>query len=521
MSKNSFSGCLRQCLERGVTLMLLGVFVTFSVTFAGATAVPVILSPVPKIQFFDASGRPLAFGCVFSYQSGTTTPLATYTDSTGTVQNTNPVILDAGGFANGVTAGGMIWLAAGQAYTLKVVSAGGVHCASGTTQYTIDGVGGGVTLLTTVLSCTGTCTVNIGAQFQLFQITLTGNAVASPLSAVGITPPATVYFEMIQDSAGAHTWSWPSNSVGGCTIGPGSNQITMQAFVWDGALATATGPCVTGNGPAISTGNISVTGTVVASGNITAPAFVSSSLSVATAGVLRLAKGDTYCWENNAGSGNVCWSLDGSDNAVWPNTVIGNGLQANATFVLNGSTPQTGIQGSDVHLLSAGTVVASKPTLCTDSNGGATTVCTGFGPTFTPQAASTAGLPVSLTANAQGTVLSVAVTFPSAPGTYRADLRSGLWITAGPNACATEIIDVTNTKAYASGNSQNANGLGYIGITGAEITSATYAAGASVTFHLAAICNANSTATLDWALGSATFSPLEHSFLQVTPVLSN
>ena len=31
----------------------------------------VTLSPVPKLQFFDASGRPLAFGCVFTYESQT------------------------------------------------------------------------------------------------------------------------------------------------------------------------------------------------------------------------------------------------------------------------------------------------------------------------------------------------------------------------------------------------------------------------------------------------------------------
>ena len=56
MSKNSFSGCLRQCLESGVTLMLLGVFVTFSVTFAGATAVPVDLRNVLPRMAMNNSG---------------------------------------------------------------------------------------------------------------------------------------------------------------------------------------------------------------------------------------------------------------------------------------------------------------------------------------------------------------------------------------------------------------------------------------------------------------------------------
>ena len=178
------------------------------------------------------------------------------------------------------------------------------------------------------------------------------------------------------------------------------------------------------------------------------------------------------------------------------------------------------LQGTDANVPTSGTFTGGTGSpICKDGNGGISTC--GAAGVNTPQYASTAGLPVALTANTQATVLSKSVTFPTGTGTYRADLRSGLWITAGPNACATEIIDATNTKAYASGNSQNANGSGLIGITGAEITSATYASGATVTFNLAVICNANSTATLDWALGTATFSPLEHSFLQITPIPSN
>ena len=151
----------------------------------------------------------------------------------------------------------------------------------------------------------------------------------------------------------------------------------------------------------------------------------------------------------------------------------------------------------------------------------ATLTPTGVG---VPQSASTAGLPVSLTANTQATVLSVAVTFPSAAGTYRADIRSGVWITAGPNACATEVLDVTSGGgpfAFAGANSQNANGSGFIGITGAQITSRTYTAGATITFHLDVLCNANSTATLHWALGTGTLSPNFASFLDITPLLTN
>lgn len=62
------------------------------------------LSSVPKLQFFDANGSPLVGGKLFTYAAGTTTPLATYTDSSAATPNTNPIILNARGEAN-------VWLA--------------------------------------------------------------------------------------------------------------------------------------------------------------------------------------------------------------------------------------------------------------------------------------------------------------------------------------------------------------------------------------------------------------------------
>ena len=57
-------------------------------------------------QFFDNNGTPLSGGKIYTYEAGTTTPLATYTSSTGNTAHTNPIILDAAGR---VTAGGEIW----------------------------------------------------------------------------------------------------------------------------------------------------------------------------------------------------------------------------------------------------------------------------------------------------------------------------------------------------------------------------------------------------------------------------
>ncbi len=52
------------------------------------------------MQFFTAAGVPLVGGKLFTYASGTSTPLATYTDSTANFTNANPVILDSRGEAN-------------------------------------------------------------------------------------------------------------------------------------------------------------------------------------------------------------------------------------------------------------------------------------------------------------------------------------------------------------------------------------------------------------------------------------
>jgi hypothetical protein len=58
------------------------------------------LSPTPKLQFFDLNGAPLSGGKLYTYAAGTTTPLASYTDFTGNIANTNPIILDSRGEAN-------------------------------------------------------------------------------------------------------------------------------------------------------------------------------------------------------------------------------------------------------------------------------------------------------------------------------------------------------------------------------------------------------------------------------------
>jgi len=56
------------------------------------------LSPIGNgFQFFDNNGAPLNAGKIYTYQAGSSTPLATYTDNAGLIANTNPIILGTSG----------------------------------------------------------------------------------------------------------------------------------------------------------------------------------------------------------------------------------------------------------------------------------------------------------------------------------------------------------------------------------------------------------------------------------------
>jgi len=114
------------CLFRLVTRILFGLLLCgyFSVLSA---QVLVSITPSPYQQFLDNAGKPLAGGKVFTYDAGTTNLRNTYIDSTGTIQNTDPIVLDAAGVpasASGVEVG--IWLA-NQSYKFCIQNSLGVQ----------------------------------------------------------------------------------------------------------------------------------------------------------------------------------------------------------------------------------------------------------------------------------------------------------------------------------------------------------------------------------------------------------
>lgn len=70
---------------------------------------PDVLSPVPKLKFFNNNGSPLNGGKLFTYAAGTSTKIATYVNSSGVTTNANPIILDFRGEAD-------VWIPPNTAY---------------------------------------------------------------------------------------------------------------------------------------------------------------------------------------------------------------------------------------------------------------------------------------------------------------------------------------------------------------------------------------------------------------------
>lgn len=70
------------------------------------------LAPVARQLFLNPSnGQPASGFLLYTYAAGTTSPLATYTDSTGATENTNPIVLDTLGECD-------LWLTPLTAYKL-------------------------------------------------------------------------------------------------------------------------------------------------------------------------------------------------------------------------------------------------------------------------------------------------------------------------------------------------------------------------------------------------------------------
>lgn len=74
------------------------------------------LSPVFNSQIVDENGAPAVGWKIYAYVAGSSTPLDTYTNSTGATPQSNPIILNALGFPTME----QLWLQAGRSYKLQL-----------------------------------------------------------------------------------------------------------------------------------------------------------------------------------------------------------------------------------------------------------------------------------------------------------------------------------------------------------------------------------------------------------------
>jgi microcystin-dependent protein len=94
------------------------------------------LSPIGNgQQFFDNTGLPLNGGLIYTYQAGSSTPLATYTDVSGSIANSNPIVLDSSGRLTNE-----IWLTYGYFYKFVVKNSAGSTLGTYDNIYGIVGV---------------------------------------------------------------------------------------------------------------------------------------------------------------------------------------------------------------------------------------------------------------------------------------------------------------------------------------------------------------------------------------------
>ena len=181
----------------------------------GATSMTV-LSPPPKAQFLDADGNPLVGGRVYTYAAGTTTPLATYTTSAGTVANTNPVILNARGEAD-------IWYTTGVSY--KVV----LKDSADATIWTVDNIAVSGSLATQNSNAVNITGGTIGSG-----VTFNGNSTGTAANVTGVVA-------VVNGGTGATTAAAARTNLGAAASGANADITSLRqdvALVATGAVGT-------------------------------------------------------------------------------------------------------------------------------------------------------------------------------------------------------------------------------------------------------------------------------------------
>jgi hypothetical protein len=257
-----------------------------------------VLTPVAKMQFLDATGAPLVGGLLYTYAAGTTTPQASYTDSTGAQANTNPVVLDARGEAN-------IWLASAT-YKFKLAS------ADNTELWTVDNISAPTSSLSPVLS--GNVTIDSNSAGPALKITQTGTG---PVLRVqdSVDPDVTPFIIDSTGQVGIGTQS-PSTAfdVNDGVIQLSSSGVSRTTISADASNSTINSPSTrglilsTGGTPRItiaSGGGVTFSGAVTASGGATITGNVAVTGTLSSTSTLTVSSGGAAITGNSTVTGTL------------------------------------------------------------------------------------------------------------------------------------------------------------------------------------------------------------------------
>lgn len=184
------------------------------------------LAPSPLISQQDTDGAPLIGGLLFTYLSGSDTPATTYTTSTGTVPNQNPITLDAYGQAQ-------VWLSTSVTYRFQMAYPGDGSATQAPTSpiWTVDGItaSSGVTSLGGV---GGVVTLGAGLQLvgQQLSATIYRDAIAGlTLAAPGNTGSFSIAAGQAVDSTNVAIMPLPASlSKTGSAWAPGTGNGSLD-----------------------------------------------------------------------------------------------------------------------------------------------------------------------------------------------------------------------------------------------------------------------------------------------------
>lgn len=245
-----------------VIRILLGVFLLFGA--ADAFSQTYILAPNPWFTGLDSTGVTIASGKLCTYAAGTTTLLATYSDSSGTA-NANPITLDSAGRAT-------IYLTSAS-YKFELRSATATNCTTGTVLRTQDNI-----ISPTALTISGT--TNIVAKFNAAGSNVIDSTITDTGSAITLANPTTITTSVttplyVGGAAATQALTLKSTSGVGTTdsivLTGGNNGATTFLTLNTGGVTVNTGPLFGGTAATSSltlrsTSGVGTTDSIVLSG---------------------------------------------------------------------------------------------------------------------------------------------------------------------------------------------------------------------------------------------------------------